>query len=41
MFPDPSACFEVVERVLFLAMILGLTPLAYAIVQVVLDRVAG
>ena len=39
MFPDPSACFEVAERMMLLAMILALTPSAYAIIQVILDWV--
>jgi len=41
MFPDPLACFEVVERMLFLAMVLALTPLVYAVIEVVLDFVSG
>ena len=41
MLPDPSTCFETVERMLLLAMILALTPLAYAIVQVVLDQLSS
>ena len=38
--PDPSMCFEAVERVLFLAMILALSPFIYVMIQVILDRVA-
>ena len=40
MLPDPSACFEVVERVLFSVMVLALSPLIYSIIQVFLDWVA-